>query len=137
MNTPGSRWSTQTKMIVSLLILALFIYLLFRFSAVIPPFILAVVLAYILSPSVGLLQEHLGIPRFLATLLTYLILITVAIVLPILILPPLISQLTTLNLDIQKMFETAENILGNQYQVLGRSVPSIDRACSCPHAAAR
>jgi predicted PurR-regulated permease PerM len=122
MNDLRPRWSTQTKVIISLLALAFFIYLLSRFSAVISPLILATILAFVLSPTVNLLETHLHIPRLLATILTYLILITIAVVIPILIVPPLVAQLTILNLDIQNLIQETEDILGSQYHILGLTI---------------
>ena len=41
MSTQRPRWSKQTKMVISLLLLAFFIFLLAQFSVIIPPLIIA------------------------------------------------------------------------------------------------
>ncbi len=88
MDAMHTRWSAQTKLVVSLLLLALFVYLLFRFRQLLIPLILALILAFVFSPLVNFLQNHLRARRVLATLLCYLLVLAVAIVLPIgLILP--------------------------------------------------
>ena len=56
-------WLPRTKLTVSILLLALFVYLLTSFSVAIPPFILALILAYVLTPPVNKLDGHLPIPR--------------------------------------------------------------------------
>jgi predicted PurR-regulated permease PerM len=76
------RWSSQARLTVSLLLIALFIYLLFRFSVVLAPMTLAVILAYVLSPLVNLVQNRLRIRRALATFLVYLLLLAVLVTLP-------------------------------------------------------
>ena len=73
MNASRPSWSPQVKLVVGLLVVALFIYLIFRFSAVIPPLILAIILSYILSPLVNRIESRLRLPRGLATLFAYLI----------------------------------------------------------------
>ena len=71
---PDSRphWSSQTKLVVSLLLLAALLVFLYSFRIAIPPLILALILAYILAPLVNLLQNRFGIHRAVATALVYL-----------------------------------------------------------------
>jgi predicted PurR-regulated permease PerM/GNAT superfamily N-acetyltransferase len=69
------RWSTTTKFIVMLAILAVVAFLLLRFQGVIAPLILAVILAYLLNPIVTALAKFSRLSRTLAILLVYLILI--------------------------------------------------------------
>lgn len=122
MNINRPRWSSLTKLVVSLLVLAFLIYLLFRFSVVIPPIILAVILAYILTPMVNRVQDRFKIKRGWATFLSYLIVLVVATGFLMVVVPPLVSQLAVLNLDIQILIEQAEDMLGHQFTILGRVV---------------
>jgi predicted PurR-regulated permease PerM len=113
------RWPTQTRFVVSLLVLALFIFLLFRFSVVVPPLILAFILAYILSPSVNRLQERFHLKRGLATAMAYLILLLIAAIVPLLIAPLLAAQYTDLNFDLQLILGQVEALLGQQFNFMG------------------
>ena len=106
-----SRWSPQAKLTISLLIIAFFIYLLSRFSAILAPMVLAVILAYVLSPLVSLIQNRLGVRRALATLIIYILLLAVIVTLPAILLPPLAAQFTGLNLDIQRILLAVEDFL--------------------------
>jgi predicted PurR-regulated permease PerM len=117
-----ARWSVQTKVIVSLLLLALFVYLLFRFSVIIIPLILAGVLAFILTPLVGLLQNRLGVPRLLALILCYLLLLALAITLPVGVIPLLAAQISDLNLDVQLLLGHIEMLVDHDYLIAGRVV---------------
>ncbi len=98
-------WSPQTKWTVSMILLAFGVYLLFRFSEVIPPLILAVVLAYVLSPVVEWLHRHTGLGRGWATALTYLTLILLIAALFAVVVPLLVDQVTTLNLNLQQLLD--------------------------------
>ena len=116
------RWSEQTKLVVSLLLVIFFVYLLFRFSVILPPVILAIILAYIVSPLVNAFQKQLKIKRGLATLLGYLIILAILITLPVGLIPMLANQVKDLNVDIQILITQAETLLGHQYVVFGQVI---------------
>lgn len=116
------QWSSRTKIVVSLLLLAFAVYLLYRFSVILTPLVLAVIVAYILTPLTALFQKRLHIPRVLAILLSYILLIVILITLPLLIVPPLAAQLAALNLDVQRFLLALEALLGHQYVIGGQIV---------------
>lgn len=122
MGTSRPPWSQQTKLVISLMLVAFVVYLLARFRIVIPPLILAVILAYVLSPLVNLLQNQLRIHRTIAILLSYLLMIGVMITIPIVIIPILGSQVSVLNLDIQRLITQVESFLGNSTTFLGQNI---------------
>jgi predicted PurR-regulated permease PerM len=115
-------WSPQAKLTISLLILALTIFLIYRFRVILAPMILAVILAYILSPVESALQNRLKIRRTLATFLTYLLLLGLLGTLPVLLFPVLASQFTALNLDFVRILQEVERVLGHQYVIAGQTV---------------
>jgi predicted PurR-regulated permease PerM len=114
------RWSTQTKLVVTLLLLALFIFLLFRFHIILAPITLAVILAYILSPAVNYFQKRLHIHRFLATLLCYIAFLVMITLLPVLLIPLLGDQVSGLNVDLQDIIRRLEAIIAHQYIIAGQ-----------------
>lgn len=88
MSDPSSpRWSTDTKRIVALIVVALIAYALFRFPIVIRPLLLACLLAYLLSPVADRLTGRLKLRRGLASALLHLMALALIIV-SILILVP-------------------------------------------------
>jgi predicted PurR-regulated permease PerM len=122
MQAPRPPWSTSTKLTIFLLLLGLGIFLLYRFRAVIIPLILAVILAFILLPLANWIERCLRIRRGLAILLAYLVLLVCLFAIPMLIIPPLASQATELNLDIQRIWGEIETFLGNRYVISGRTI---------------
>lgn len=122
MEVKRPQWSKQTKLVISLMLVALFLYLIARFRTVIAPLILACVLAYILSPFVNLLHNHMRISRILAIIISYLLLLGIIITIPVVIIPILGSQLTGLNLDIQRLLTQIESLLGHHLVVLGQEI---------------
>jgi predicted PurR-regulated permease PerM len=113
------RWSIASKILAGVALLALFTYLLFRFSLIIPPLILAAILAYVLSPVAGALQARLRIRRGPATLLTYLILLGLASLIPALFIPSLVQQLSDLNVNVQEIATSIEGFLSHDLIVAG------------------
>jgi len=75
MNEPVRRWSAFTKRAVALIILVLVALMIYRFRDVLPPLMIAFLLAFILSPVVGFLTNRLHLSRGPATALVFLVLI--------------------------------------------------------------
>lgn len=122
MENSHPHWSNPTKTIVSLLVLALILFLLFRFSAIIAPLIISIILAYILSPLVNLIQNRIRIHRAVAILLAYLLVVLLIAGVLMLIIPPLADQVSGLNLDIQLFFQKLESVLGRRYHIAGQVI---------------
>lgn len=116
------RWTFQTKLWVSLILLAFFVYLLTRFHAVITPLVLAAILAFVLSPIVDFLQKHTRLHRGVIILFCYLILIGILAAIPIVITPILGRESDDINLDFQKTVNQARTVLGHQYQIAGQTI---------------
>jgi predicted PurR-regulated permease PerM len=113
-NSDQRRWSANTKLFVSGLLVALLVFLLTRFGVVLAPLVLASMLAYVLSPVVGRIEDVLNIKRGLATLIVYILLIGLLALIPVLIIPPLVDQLDHLNLDIQDIIRSVDTFLGSE-----------------------
>lgn len=112
-------WSSSTKLTVSLLLLALGIYLLYRFSVVIGPLILAAVVAFVLSPLANWFENRLNVRRGFASLLAYLVAIFILALIPLVIIPPLTAQSTGMNLDFQRILSQIESLLESRYTIGG------------------
>jgi predicted PurR-regulated permease PerM len=115
-------WSAQTKIVVSLLLVALFIYLFFRFRAVLTPFILAVILAYILTPVTNLFQNKLHFKRGLATMTAYVLLLLIVGGIVVGVTPLLLEQVDELNIDIQRFIQGVNNLLGQRFYIAGQVI---------------
>lgn len=68
-------WSTTTKAIVAATVLILSALAIWRFRGFIPPFVLALLLAYILHPIITLVETRTSLKRIHSVLLIYLILL--------------------------------------------------------------
>jgi predicted PurR-regulated permease PerM len=115
-------WPYATKLTISLLLLAFFIYLLARFREIIPPIIIAIIIAYILNPIVNFLQSRLHLPRTLTILFTYIIMMVIIIGVPILVIPIMGENLEPLQLNPQQIITSIENALAQQYIIAGFTI---------------
>jgi predicted PurR-regulated permease PerM len=117
-NQKSLQWTPSTKLLVSAIILFLVGYFFARFGEVIPPLIVAIVLAFILSPIVNQIEKWLRIRRVFSTILVYVLLLGIAALIPILIVPVLVDQFGRLNVNIQEIILTIEELLSREI-VLG------------------
>ena len=75
MAEPVRRWNTSTKRIVVVVLLVLLALVIYRFNAVIPPLMIAFLMAFILDPIVDFITARLHLSRGLATSLVFFVLI--------------------------------------------------------------
>jgi predicted PurR-regulated permease PerM len=122
MPTVRPNWSVQTKLLVSIILLVLAGYALYRFSMAIPPLILAVILSYILTPLVNRIQRLLHLPRLITILLVYLLLLLVLAALGRLVAPLLVEQLRKLLLSAEEIVENARSIYNTPLEFAGITI---------------
>jgi thiol:disulfide interchange protein len=118
MNAVRSRWSTQTKLVIGLLLLALFVYLLFRFSNLLIPLVIAVILAFILSPLANLFQNRFRLRRILATAVCHLLYFGCGDCRSG---DPLLAAGRWLEPDVQRWLGSVEAFLDHQYLIAGQA----------------
>jgi predicted PurR-regulated permease PerM/GNAT superfamily N-acetyltransferase len=75
MTEPIRRWSDFTKRAIALIVLLLLALMIYRFRDILPPLMIASLLAFILNPIAGFIVERLHISRGLATGLVFLVLV--------------------------------------------------------------
>jgi predicted PurR-regulated permease PerM/GNAT superfamily N-acetyltransferase len=69
------QWSDFTKRAIALIVLLLLALMIYRFREILPPLMIASLLAFILNPIAGFIVERLHISRGLATGLVFLVLV--------------------------------------------------------------
>lgn len=112
-------WSSRTKSIISLVLVALGVYLFYRFNVVLAPLVMALILAYILTPVANFCESRFHLPRALATLISYLFLLGVLGAILMLVIPPLASQLSGMSLDLQRFLEEARSFFRGSITIAG------------------
>ncbi len=87
----STEWSKTTKHIVAVGMVLFGLYLLYLSGPVLTIFVIAALVAFLLMPVVTFLHKRMKLPRVLATLLSYLVLIVVILLAPLILLPPIID----------------------------------------------
>lgn len=103
------RWSRAAKLTVIIFIALLVAYLLYRFSAIIPPLVIAMLLAYILTPLADGLAARFRWPRTLAVIAIYIVLLAFGLFAPLLLIPELLRQAQALRAefgDLRQLVQT-------------------------------
>lgn len=109
--------SNPIKIIIVLLILAAIVYLLTQFNEVIGPVVIAIILAYILHPFVDLLERKLSLPRWLAVLLVYLLLLLIVGGVLTLVIPILVNRLRSTELNLQSLERQITALVAGRFTI--------------------
>jgi len=115
---PVQRWDVGTKRLVGTMVFVILALILYRFRGVLPPLILAFLLAFILDPVVDFLEQRARIPRTGATALVFLVLIAAAVTAPVIAMPPVVRAVTSLNLDFVRIAAQLDRFFSQPIQVL-------------------
>jgi len=116
------RWSDRTKQWVIAAMLVLLALAFYRFRRILTPVVVALILAYVLHPIVSFMQRRLRIPRTLAALLVMLLLLGLISLIPILVIPALVQQVSDLNLNIQEILDFAVSFLRGPFVIAGFTI---------------
>jgi len=99
----SKRWSASTKRLVLAGVVIALVLTLYRFSAMIVPIVIAIILAYILNPLVKFIQTRTRLSRAWAVSILYLILIVLLSLVPAIFVPILVQEVMEINVDIQEV----------------------------------
>ena len=120
MNTTRPVWSQPVRLTVAMLLIVIAGIFIYLFRSAIIPVILAVILAFVLSPLVNTVQRIFRIRRrFIAVIIVYIFLLfTLGAVLRIII-PLLINQWALLQEEGQELYPVINAYLGKTIDVAG------------------
>lgn len=116
------RWSTTTKLIVTLTLVVIIGFLLWKFQFILGPLLFAIVLAYLLHPVAGVLHRKVHLPWRVAVTILYLLIFLILISLiawgGISLVQPLQNLITFLQKLVFDLPDTIAN-LSKQVWVIG------------------
>lgn len=91
--------------------------ILYNVRAILPPFILAAVVAYILNPLVDALEQRTRCSRTCIVVILYILLIIGLIVLIVLVTPTLVHQVRAINIDLESIGARIRQLLDDYQHV--------------------
>ncbi len=127
------RWSTTTKVVIVVFLIALALLSLYLFRVVVVPLIIGTILAYVLTPGVQALSRRLRVPHGAATAIVYLALLAVVLPLPAVLVPWIVRQALFLQREAINFFRYLDTISTDTIEVLGFELlvgDLVDRATS-------
>jgi predicted PurR-regulated permease PerM len=96
----GTEWSQATKRTVAIAGVLIGFLILYISRPVLPAILLAAVIAFLLNPTVVLLHTRLRMSRWVAVLLTYVLLLIVLVLLGLVIVPAVVDSIFGLDIDL-------------------------------------
>ncbi len=102
MNT-GTQWNPFAKQLAVVALLVGAVFLLFRVSEIIPPLVIALFFAYLISTPIPWLQQQTGWPRGAATVVVELFFMLLFLTVPALIAPWLVNAVTGFGATLAKV----------------------------------
>lgn len=103
-------WSPQAKRLIAAGVIISGALVFYRVRSVLAPLALAMLLAYILNPLVGLLRKA-KLSRTGATIIVYLLLIFALVAFPSILVPPLVQQLVSINVDFAAILDHLRQLI--------------------------
>jgi predicted PurR-regulated permease PerM len=120
-------WSESTKWLVIISSLLALVLIVYRFSQIISPLAIAVILAYILNPPVRFLTTRAKLSRTLAVASVYLALINILSLVLVAFVPGLIQQVTSINVSFQDIVEdVSSRFFEKPLSIFGFSIDLMD-----------
>jgi predicted PurR-regulated permease PerM len=110
---PSPTWSSTGKRLVFIFLVILLLLLVYRVRNLLLPFILAMILAYLVQPLVKQISRVTRLPRTLTIVLLYLVIIAALIAIPASTIPPVIGQVNTLITNIPTYIQQVSALLSD------------------------
>jgi len=119
-------WSDTTKWLVIVSSLLALVWIIARFSQIISPLVIAVILAYVLNPPVRFLTARTRLSRTLAVASVYLALVVVLSLVLVAFVPSLTQQVKSINLDFQNIVEGISRFFERPLFIFGFYIDLLD-----------
>ncbi|MFO7679100.1 MAG: AI-2E family transporter [Chloroflexota bacterium] len=90
------RWSASNKRTVVFVLFIAVLLLVYRVRSLLLPFIMAVILAYLVEPVVRYLHTKTKLPRIVVLIFIYLLIVAFLVAIPVSAIPPIVGQVSNL-----------------------------------------
>jgi predicted PurR-regulated permease PerM len=106
------KWTPVTKRYILIASIILILLAVWRFSIVLYPLIVAVIIAYLLNPIVNFLVRRTPCNRATAATLSYVGFLIMLVLIPLLLSPIVVRQVTELDIDFVQLYGTIYALTG-------------------------
>ncbi len=115
----STEWSRTTKRLVVVGLIIVLLLLLYVFRSILPPILLAFVLAYLLKPLADWAEKRLQVRRVVAVVLVYIVVLAILSLVPVTVVPYAVDRITRLNLDVQTLTDDLIGFLSQPFMLFG------------------
>ncbi|MCB0209393.1 MAG: AI-2E family transporter [Anaerolineae bacterium] len=116
------KWTPESKRFVFVVCVILIALAIWRFSVVLAPLIVAVIIAYLLNPVLNWADKRIPLRRSIVAAIIYICFLIVLISIPTLLAPLLVQQLTNLDFNIQGLSDEFDNAMDYEMTIAGFKV---------------
>ncbi|MCB9100498.1 MAG: AI-2E family transporter [Anaerolineales bacterium] len=120
--SPAPRWTPESKRFVFIVCAILIALAVWRFSVVLAPLIVAVIIAYLLNPLVNWVSERSRFRRSVVAAIIYIAFLVILISIPTLLAPLLVQQLSNLDFNVQGLSNELDNAMGTKLTIAGLEI---------------
>jgi HAD superfamily hydrolase (TIGR01549 family) len=118
---PSTEWSRTTKRLVIVGLVIVFLLVLYVFRDLLPTVAIALMLAYLLKPVADVAEQRTKLPRTLAVILIFLVILLAFSTILVTFVPYAVDQVRRLNVDLQELTDTLISFLSQPIQILDRT----------------
>ncbi|MEW5988664.1 MAG: AI-2E family transporter [Chloroflexota bacterium] len=116
-------WSARSKGTILIILSVLLMLAIYSVRGLLIPFILAVVVAYVVEPLVNLLHRRLRLKRGLAIAIVYLLILAGLVAIPVTTIPQLITQANNLINNTPRYLQQLGEFLQRPLVIAGYTIP--------------
>jgi predicted PurR-regulated permease PerM len=114
-SSQSRRWREPTKYVVGVGLFFALLFVLYISRSVIPIIVLGALLALVVHPVIGFLQRRIKLSKGLSIAITYLLIIALLVLIPLVVVPNVISAINDLiNIDFQNLAQNIAQALQDQ-----------------------
>ena len=122
MTSSSPPWSMTTKRLIAILLIALLVFVLFRFSTMVRALLLGCLLAYLLSPLAEWLIKRYKWKRWIGALLVHGLALAVILLAAAILIPASLNAARDFKIDFTQIQDTIENLLTNPIALGGQPI---------------
>lgn len=124
--SPTPQWEASTKIVALVGLLLALSALVYLLRGLIIPVLMAMVVAYILIPAVDLFHYRLRLPRIVAIVVVYALLLALVVIVPAGTIPGFVNQGVGFVNDIPDYLQTALDLVSEPLVIMGQEIKPLE-----------
>nr|HMQ53588.1 AI-2E family transporter [Anaerolineae bacterium] len=115
-------WTPETKRFVFVTCAVILSLAIWRFSIVLAPLVVAVIIAYILNPVVNRVTRRTALKRSVAAAIIYISFLVLLALIPTLLAPLIVQEISQIDVDVQQLVELDGMLEESTWVIAGQKI---------------